>query len=39
MKELADAQFIERQVISITTGDTPEDIFINERPYRLKNYR
>ena len=41
MKELADAQFIERQAsTAITTGDTPEDIFINERPYRLlKNYR
>lgn len=41
MKELADAQFIERQAsTAITTGDTSEDIFINERPYRLvKNYR
>ncbi|WP_419154447.1 YutD family protein [Weissella bombi] len=41
MKELADAQFIERQAsTAITTGETPEDIFINERPYRLvKNYR
>ena len=41
MKELADAQFIERQAgTAITTGDTPEDIFINERPYRLvKDYR
>ncbi|MGK4017285.1 YutD family protein [Weissella paramesenteroides] len=41
MKELADAQFIERQAgTAITMGDTPEDIFINERPYRLvKDYR
>jgi uncharacterized protein YutD len=41
MKELADAQFIERQAsTAITTGETATDIFINDRPYRLvKNYR
>jgi len=36
MKELAEEQFLKRQqATTITSGDTPEIIFINERSYRL----
>ncbi|TVV26212.1 DUF1027 domain-containing protein [Weissella cibaria] len=41
MKELAEEQFIKRQeATTITTGETSDVIFINERSYRLvHNYR
>ena len=36
MKELAEEQFIKRQeATTITTGETSDVIFINERSYRL----